>query len=991
MKLSLFERLLPVFLWLLISVLPLYFTYIYFQLSARQFRAKIRLRAKDLLTYESLRLQSILKPMNFLSNELEFSRLNSFRNKNFNRENTKENYVGYKNILLRRMSPDYNSFNIKSLYRLNKKIKNRTGIEPSIILTISPKAKECLYIFKKPFRLLTSKAEFVKSLVKTHANMMNKFNIHSSKKRMSFREDKIVKQHLGVHNGFFRYAIDTPQRFSSISKSTIQGLIIPILKDDNCSTKTSDYLPKFVFIGIDLDKLNASFIVDKVSNKEKKMGMSVKLGYSRKQAPYYYEDSDNFYMLAEIPLNTRMLINSNEMTQGLNPVLKIALSRNFLDLGIFGSTEKVKFFFLFISLLMLFIILKLLNFKHSKSIRPLKKTLFYSIFISCLVPILFAMAFLLFFMKIDSQNRLDRVFAFMNNKLDEFDSEANISRERTLMYTNMTALNAERYKTKTFEQVADKFKLGVEMQRTSPLCFLYKTIQVIDGKGKVYTSSVSGNFSKFKKASRPITMILKKYLLEMGFFKNLSRKEKRKIETKYQTEVAAAEDYLPLDKISLALKYLGQINNSIAIAPQSTLITHLIKASGSKVYNMFIMFLIHREKLYHEFISHFVKNKIGKNLYTEGFKTNFYLYKTSYANQKELSINGIDNISQKTIRMLSFATSLYNTGKYIRKNNLYLKKEPNLVYARLIGKSRFFIMGYAIPTNSETISRFAMYSIVILLFFSVVAFILSLFVTNFLLRPIPPVLTAIDELKHDNFSWKLDLEAGDEFLLLQNAFNNLSIKLLERNKMKQLVSEDVSEMVASGVGELEHRAKKVKASILFSDIRGFTTISEKYDPELVVDMLNDYFSAMLVIIQKYNGKINQLIGDAIQAVFYDSIEESSAVRAVQAGIEMRRKLVEFNNKRAKKGLFVINNGVGISTGAVISAVVGSKTGRLDSAIIGEPAILSEELEGYTKRAKHSRILVDNDTYNSVSTGCKFAKFTAVDKSIETDVYEIVDS
>jgi len=148
---------------------------------------------------------------------------------------------------------------------------------------------------------------------------------------------------------------------------------------------------------------------------------------------------------------------------------------------------------------------------------------------------------------------------------------------------------------------------------------------------------------------------------------------------------------------------------------------------------------------------------------------------------------------------------------------------------------------------------------------------------------------------------------------------------------------------------------------------------------------------MSEIIEKHGGVIDKFIGDAIQAVFYQSDNISHSLCAVSAGLEMRRALSEFNKIRIEQDLFTIDNGIGIAAGNIVSGVVGSTTGRLDSAVIGEAAILSEELEKVSKYAIHTKVLIDDVTNDYVISKYNTVAFISDKMGVDVDVFEIIDS
>lgn len=147
-------------------------------------------------------------------------------------------------------------------------------------------------------------------------------------------------------------------------------------------------------------------------------------------------------------------------------------------------------------------------------------------------------------------------------------------------------------------------------------------------------------------------------------------------------------------------------------------------------------------------------------------------------------------------------------------------------------------------------------------------------------------------------------------------------------------------------------------TVLFSDIRGFTTLSEQHSAEEIVDILNRYFSLQVATIFKYGGTLDKFIGDAIMA-FWGAPEDDpdQAVNAVRAAIEMVENLYVFRDALSAEGI-EFNVGIGLHTGPAVVGFIGSET-RKDYTVIGDTVNLASRLEGLTKGI--ARVLISQDT------------------------------
>lgn len=142
--------------------------------------------------------------------------------------------------------------------------------------------------------------------------------------------------------------------------------------------------------------------------------------------------------------------------------------------------------------------------------------------------------------------------------------------------------------------------------------------------------------------------------------------------------------------------------------------------------------------------------------------------------------------------------------------------------------------------------------------------------------------------------------------------------------------------------------ERKEVSILFSDIRGYTSLTEKMEAADVVGLLNTYFETMVEAVFTYEGTLDKFIGDALMAVFGAPLPlENHAWMSVQSALDMRRRLQEFNQRRQATTQPVIRVGIGISSGEVVSGNIGSQR-RMDYTVIGDGVDISSRLEGVTK-------------------------------------------
>jgi len=244
-------------------------------------------------------------------------------------------------------------------------------------------------------------------------------------------------------------------------------------------------------------------------------------------------------------------------------------------------------------------------------------------------------------------------------------------------------------------------------------------------------------------------------------------------------------------------------------------------------------------------------------------------------------------------------------------------------------------------------------------------------------------------------SYSLDKKLAEQNAELRKINQELEFALSQQLKLTEAAkrfvpNEFVSLLSHNSLSDIRlGDSVEKKMSILFSDIRDFTAISESMTPQENFNFINSYFSRMEPSIIKNYGFIDKYIGDAIMALF-----GYSAADAVKAGVSMLQSLDEYNQHRISCSYAPIKIGIGINTGSLMLGTVGS-TNRMDSTVIGDAVNLASRVESLTKSYGVSMLITQNTflqlsnpaSYSIRNIGCVRVK----GKSDLVTIYEVFDA
>jgi class 3 adenylate cyclase len=241
-----------------------------------------------------------------------------------------------------------------------------------------------------------------------------------------------------------------------------------------------------------------------------------------------------------------------------------------------------------------------------------------------------------------------------------------------------------------------------------------------------------------------------------------------------------------------------------------------------------------------------------------------------------------------------------------------------------------------------------------------VSFELVVLLSRSILRPVEDLEAATERIRQGRFDEHVPVTTADEFGELSSAFNQMVDGLAERERLREAFGTYLDEEVARHIisEEYDPEGAEVEVSLVFCDVRDFTTHAADAGPEEIVARLNELFECVVPVIARHRGHVDQFVGDGLLAVFGAPERiERHADRAVQCAVEIARVV----NSRRPGGFEI---GVGVNTGKVVAGSIGG-AGRLSFSVIGDAVNLCSRVEAKT-RDTGDPVLITGETRAQLS-------------------------
>lgn len=306
-------------------------------------------------------------------------------------------------------------------------------------------------------------------------------------------------------------------------------------------------------------------------------------------------------------------------------------------------------------------------------------------------------------------------------------------------------------------------------------------------------------------------------------------------------------------------------------------------------------------------------------------------------------------------------------------------------------------LDYLVTSGANQLRTMLYLSFGILAFSLVLAVLSAALLARIVSRPLRQFKAAAEAVRQRDFGVTVDLHSRDEFGLLADTFNGMvreirdyasGLEELNRAYFRFVPREFLQHLEKQSLTEVKLGDQVQKEmTVLFSDIKSFTTISESMTPADNFAFINRYLSFVSPVIRRHGGFVDKYIGDAVMALF-----PASPVEAIGAALEMQKALSQYNVERRASGRPAVEAGTGIHTGSLMLGTIGEEE-RMESTVISDAVNLASRLEGLT-RLFHVPILVSQQMRTAAGDRYHFRYLGTVKikgKTRNVRIYELLEA
>lgn len=273
-------------------------------------------------------------------------------------------------------------------------------------------------------------------------------------------------------------------------------------------------------------------------------------------------------------------------------------------------------------------------------------------------------------------------------------------------------------------------------------------------------------------------------------------------------------------------------------------------------------------------------------------------------------------------------------------------------------------LGVAIPTNAidASGSRTRLQLTIMFTLVTLVILIVGLVMAKRITTPINILVEACRRVARGEFEEKVRIKSKDETGVLAHTVNTMMDGLSERDRIRDTFGRYMSQQVSDAIlkGDVKLGGETRDLTMLMSDIRSFTTLSETMKPDDLVGFLNRYFAQMIDAVMAHDGVVDKYMGDAILVVYGAPVRDPEhPIKAVLTALDMRDRMIAFNEEITSQGHHPIRIGIGVNTGPAVTGNIGSEA-RMEYTVIGDTVNATQRTEDLTKELK-TDVLISETT------------------------------
>lgn len=941
-------RLAPLLLWLMVVFLPIvtgnHLIRISFEHQYEQYLSQAR---NQLLTrskqFETQVNEARMIRGQFALDNLYIDYMQSFKDKNYNRI-TQHSLI--------KALPDFSASLQGQLKEFSRFLETTYRFKPLYLMAVNRDPARCDFLFSDDFPFDPDLSD---DLRKDLANMSSqldtrtRFGMHVPSELNELRGFGVFQKVIG---NFLRFNANMYRISDAFSRTINQRMFQAILRAPD-PPGTSSY----ILVGFSFNQFDHASLIRQACQRNSDEVIQTRFGRTQvKKLPDFYQEKHQLHLLTELPplLRNSAILNKT-FSDGSRPAFSFSYGtgnrRKQIDSHIYWFRITLG-----ILALLTFILAAQLSMGRIRFNSGLAVIITGACFASMFFPLSGLFWLGVSHSLVQRETSAGRVLQTMSDKIKEFEQSFFMQRYRQQLLISHFSSILDRHPENRWREIMRLMMSGRANRG-------YKRhINNYHLYSKLNQEYYRGVFPEEKFRNNELAKVLagpsRRLMLELKAFEHLPHNEKQKISQMADFSSGVMEQIIDPGFINSLWQNPGDFTYATILARRDMFTAHFIKEQQ----NLRGIFLTCSDnQMILSILSEFIQQGGFADSFIENgfrFRIQFYPISDFYERQLRGRIRyGDFGDAYETDADYDYANALYSNSDFNQVNNLHLDPAHLVVTDTVFERSAFVVIRAQKLSNRHAASHLG---IPMLLFAGLSCLFLASGITRLLLLPVAPFIDSIKEISAGNFAWHLSIKTGDEFELLAEDINKMRIRLFERQKILQLVSKNAIEASAHDLNQ-QNVPEKRKATILFSDIRGFTTISETHSAEDVVDMLNIYFSRMSPAIEENGGFIDKLIGDAIQAVFYGDDDRERVYNACRAAMGMRTNLMSLNCERADRNLFQINNGIGIASGTVTTGLVGSRTGKLEAAVIGDTLTRASELESCSKFTTGSQILLDESS------------------------------